>query len=620
MRRRSIYSCLGLLLAAVLVVSCSGIGQSNNSNKTTNPTTTTVPGLSFDISKAKAIAGNSSAAKSLSSKALGNKARSSSLAALVKIMDDGTLASAIKFSSNSGWTPDIAFISVGDDKSVYICFSNMYTTWNSDNTQSNVQFVRVHPDNTYNVIWPPDPANYNYNTTGQVNTWTWVGMDTDPLQRGADGKVYFKVSTYAGSSNNDSIYTYDPTAGGAATLRTPANGTLSIESFMVDSAKHLFIKSTAYGGSGTASYLRCYSSGVTAPLNIYYTSTSSDMWVRGYETTPTGNALILNGQNINGLSGIMRANITSPSTVTYDLLYPSGINYTYISLVQWGTSTNAQAIVDYDYTNYTWDPSVLTNGVLDQTKLLAKVAGYYFGSVSISPSNFATLAGLTSTQMGDYSLVWPWANTAGTGNTFGSAFGNSVSNYAQQFLRYYFTGTLMQDYLAAQNLQNIDLSNVGSMIWNGDGSLYGLYDSSWWSGTGPTGTKVLKLLDSSGNIALASVDLAHGTQKPSKIKFDNGYLYYRYSIMNGSAETGYHKLARLNIGTKVEEELMSTDPYLASTNLEVESYDVSSDGATVYFSALDYSTNNTIFGKIDMATKAYTAIPADATYNTVKTF
>lgn len=607
MRRRSSYGCLGLLLVAALVVSCGGIGQTTNGNKTTTSSTTTVPGLSFDISKAKAIAGNSSSVTAQIEKEIGRKLTrsASSLAALVKLQEDGTLSSAIKFASGSSWTPDISFISVGDDKSVYICFSSMYQTWNNDGTSSSVQLVRVHPDNTYDVIWPPDPASYNYSTTGQVYTWSWVGMDTDPLQKGADGQLYFKVESYSGSTTNDAIYSYDPAAGGKAVLRTPANGTMTIQSFMVDSQKHLFIQSGNMGLT-SASYMRCYSPGVTAPLNIYYDSTSS-MWVRGYTTTPAGNALILNGYNIQGKSGIMRANITSPSTATYDLLYQSGMNYYNFNLVEYSLSTMPTTIIDGSITNM-WDPSVMNGVNLDKTKLLAVIAPLYLGTVTISDANFQALLALN---LNDNSGSYPWAPTY-------SGLVYSISLNPQAFLRYYFTGTLMCDFMTANSMSYFDLTNVGSMIWAKDGSLYGLYDNTWYGGS-TAGTFVLKLLDNSGNTALGIVSLAHGKDKPTKIKFNGDYLYYRYAVMSGGQETGYHKLARLNIAAKTEEDLM-TDPYFASRNLEVHSYDVSSDGLSVYFSALDYNTNANIFGKIDMGTKAFTSIPADTIYNTVRTF
>jgi len=595
---------------ALLMASCNGPTDGSLDDSFTSD-------LRFDIAGAKAVAGNSSAARSVGSKSL-SQSRASSLASLVRINDDGTLASAISFGTNNGggWTPDVSFISVDTDKSVYICFSQPYQSWTSStsgtSTSSAIQFVRVYPDNTYDVLWPLDPANYSYNTSGQVNVWSWWGMDSDPLQRGADGKVYFKVTTYSGGTNNDSIYAYDPSVGGKPVLRTPANGTLTIESFKIDSQNHLLLKSANYG-TGTASYLRCYSSGVIAPANIYYSSDANTTWVRGYTTSPMGNSVILNGYNINSMSGIIRANILSPSSISYDLLYSNTNNTTWINLCQYANNSwvNPTAIIAQDTSwQYAWSSAVCTNGILDKAKLLAIVAPYYLGDADITSEMLSELA---SININDYdSSAW-WTST------YGSNLGNFINSYGETFLKHYFTGTLFNDWLATNHLTDLNLGNIGAMIWGSDGSLYGLYDSGWWNGGNSSGTKVLKLLDNSGKRALSVINLAHGMEKPTKIKLIGGYLYYRYAVMNGSMETGTHKLARYNFSANNEEELLSVAS-LASKNLEIQSYDVSSDGTTMFISALDYDTNAVIFGKIDLVTKVFTQIQSDTAYNTVRTF
>ena len=315
--KRTLIVLASLALSAGLFFSCTNPANNSSGNGVS-------PNLSFSVKGATAIAGNSTSSRILYSKGFsGIVARDSSLGSLVRINEDGTLASAISFGNNSSnWTPDVSFISVGEDKSVYICFSNMYQDWiqgtnGSSGSSINIQFVRVYPDNHYEVLWPLDPTNYNYSTSGQVNVWSWWGMDSDPLQKGDDGQLYFKVTSYSGGRNNDSVYSYDPIAGGKPVLRTPANGSFSVESFKVDSQKHLLIKSANNGTDPV--YLRCYTQGVTAPVNIYYTSSPNSMWVRGYTCSPNGDSVIINGYGINsttgsnGMTGIIRANILSPS-------------------------------------------------------------------------------------------------------------------------------------------------------------------------------------------------------------------------------------------------------------------------------------------------------------------
>lgn len=201
----------------------------------------------------------------------------------------------------------------------------------------------------------------------------------------------------------------------------------------------------------------------------------------------------------------------------------------------------------------------------------------------------------------------------------GDSLSSIISSYPDGFLREYFDGQLITDLISSKGLTNFNIENVANLVWGPDGSLYGIYNPSCYSGSSDNSTYVMKLLDSSGNKALDIVPLVNGKCKPSKIKIVDGYLYYRYSIMSGTIETGYHKLARFNIATSKEEELF-TDSGLSGRNVELLSYDVSSDNSTMYISALDYATNAVIFGKIDLTSKRFTEIPSDTSYGTVRTF
>jgi len=550
----------------------------------------------------------------------------SSLGDLVKINEDGTLETALSFVSSdyNSWKPTVSFISVGSDKSVYICFSSMYQSWDDttiDPECVSVQFVRVYPDNHFDILWPLNPKSYSYETDGQVCTWTWEGMDSDPLQKGDDGQLYFKVQTYTSNSTSDSIYSYDPTVGGKPVLRTPANGNLSIDSFKIDSQNHLFIKSASYNNS--SSYMRYYTQGITAPGTIYYSSDSS-LWVRGYTPNKSGNALILNGYGINGMSGIIRANLQTTGNPTFDLLYSSDMSYNYIQLFQsgYGGSTCPTSIVKENPIGfYSWDSSVVTAGSLDKAKLLARIAPLYYGTPTISDENFNLLKSVTDLNVSQTAI-----------NEIQNANGDIVSslvkdqplyyiisNYPNGFLRRYFGGQFMADWFSSKGLTNFDIGNVANLIWGADGSLYGIYNSSCYFASSDNSTYVLKLLDSAGNKALNIVSLVNGKCKPSKIKIVGDYLYYRYSVMNGTNETGFHKLARFNISTSKEEEVF-TDSSLSGKNVELLSYDVSSDNSTMYISALDYATNAVIFGKINLATKQFAQIPANTSYGTIRTF
>ena len=178
-------------------------------------------------------------------------------------------------------------------------------------------------------------------------------MDGDPVKKGDDGQIYLKVSTNSGNLSNDAIYSYDPTEGGKPILRTPANASLSIASFKVDKQKHLIIKSHS-PIIDSPSYMRYYTPNVITPINVYYSS-NGNVYVRGYNTSPSGDAIILNGDHMNNMSGIIRANLQTNGSPTYDLLYPAmqyyglgntSYNMSYISTMFFDNNNNLYGLYD----------------------------------------------------------------------------------------------------------------------------------------------------------------------------------------------------------------------------------------------------------------------------------
>lgn len=253
-KKFSLRTLLFLGLAAALLVSCSDSSGGSNDSYSPNSFGTD---LRFNVSGAKALAAGSDSSVNGSMRSVDG------LADLVRINEDGTIENAVFSNSEYASIPVVSFISVGDDRSVYICFQNMYWSYNETTGESvQLQFVRIYPDNHFDILWPLDPTDENQNS--YVSTWTWDGMDSDPLQKGDDGQLYFKVESWTSSGSDNYVYSYNPAIGGKPILRTPANARLSIESFKTDSQQHLYIK----GSSGSSSYLRYYTPGVTAPVNV----------------------------------------------------------------------------------------------------------------------------------------------------------------------------------------------------------------------------------------------------------------------------------------------------------------------------------------------------------------
>lgn len=196
-----------------------------------------------------------------------------------------------------------------------------------------------------------------------------------------------------------------------------------------------------------------------------------------------------------------------------------------------------------------------------------------------------------------------------------------IQSQSENFLRTYFDGTLYKDWLQQKGFPDFNVDHIGNLLWGQDNSLYGLSNPMWWGAS--SDMKIVKLLDSSGNRDLKIVDLTHATEKPSLMKIRGEYLYYRYAILdNSNMETGAHKLARKQYsseGTTVDEELL-TDPALSGKMLEILSYDVTPNNSTLYFSALDYNSNEVIAGKIDLLTKAYSPIQSTTSFSIVRAY
>ncbi|MFQ3621879.1 MAG: hypothetical protein SNJ78_13165, partial [Spirochaetales bacterium] len=206
------------LLLAVMFLGACNLGGSGDDGPTSPPPPPSTPtaggsGLKFNITGAKTIAaGGSSTTASFVSRSMGESP-------LVKIMEDGTVQSILQMDGPMYSIPSISFIYVGDDKSVYICFSFIFAFPNN----IYVQFIRIKPDNTYEVLWPVNQSSPYLWSEGQVKTWSWAGMDMEPIIVGPDGKIYFMISKSSGGRSSEHIYAYDPAVGGKPVLRTPSN-------------------------------------------------------------------------------------------------------------------------------------------------------------------------------------------------------------------------------------------------------------------------------------------------------------------------------------------------------------------------------------------------------------
>lgn len=465
------------LLFVVLLVLFSSCTMKDNSNSD----------LAFNITGAKVLAIGSASTNTKGF--LSRTTRAGVTEGLVKILIDGTVESALTFGEDNGyngWTPDISFMSVGEDGSVYICFEQMYTTWNQDTTTS-IQFVRVYPDNTYDVLWPTNITASD--AQEQVQTNMWYGNDLDPLVKDAQGNIYFLTNNWSSASQWNNIYKYSPITKGTPIRVTPEYSNMAIENFKVDVSGNIYIKSRRNGMSDMADWMRIYPAGSTLPTVIYHNSSGSySSGVYGFTVSPTDTSVIINGYGINNTNGIMR--------VTY----------------------NAGS-----------DPVTKTEQLY-------------------------------------------------------------INSYENSYI----------------------VNSINDMIYDTNNNLYGLSVTT-------EGTKIVKLLDADGALNYSIVDLYHGAEQPGKVLFVGDYMYYRYAIMSNGSETGRHKLARLNLSTRDEEDVL-IDTFFTGKELEILSYDVAEDNSMMYMSAFNYAENEVVFGQIDLSTKDFTQLKAESAFSNITVF
>ena len=554
--------------------------------------------LAVDSTGAKAVAGTESQlmsrSKGLDSKALEDNP------ALVKFLEDGTIASILDFGEESVYIPPVSFISMGDEGSIYVGFENfIWGIW--DGTSSiGIQFIRIYPNSSdYDILWPPESSSSSL-YPGMIDVWGWWGMEQDPLVKDSDGKLYFTVN----ESEGDDIYCYDPDAGRKPVKVTPDNSTLRIGTFMIDKKKHLFFQNdSSYGDS--ASFLRYYTDGGTSYKNVYYSS-DSDVWVRGYISSLDGNYVIINGYNIRGMNGIIKVSDLDSETQSYELMYSdSSGGGTWINLYKhydnnWEGNTELINMTSQSWTgsSFEWRDDVKTGGLVDIDKICAKIQPYFVEKPTIKDAAKESLLIADDLEANDlYDLI---------------------ANNPEDFLRAYFTGKLFKDWLSEEGLTDLCFGNIGKMIWAKDGALYGLYDNGWWGGGASADTKVVRLLDAAGNRALTAVPFTHAEAKPSMIKIMGDVIYYRYAILDSaSQETGFHQLARLTITDQSgpDEELLPSD---LQGKIEIISYDVSSDGLQLYFVGANPQTNEIINGKIDIASGDWETIDTTLKFGNIK--
>lgn len=312
-----------LVTGTLLITNCSNPFSSSSSGKSKKAHENPSDLLSFNLTGAAAVGAaemNVSASNlSTSSLLTGNAAESAF--GLVKVLEDGSIEMAMD-APEDRWLPDVQFIAVSPDasqKSIYVSFDHdLYLGWDNDaGREIRVgSFLHIEEDGTYYEIMSSGG--------GRVRNYAWWGNDDyQPIDFDASGNVYFVWEDWTGGRNVEVMYRYNPVTHETTALTAQLSG-YHYHSFQVSpDGSRLFVQGQRHSGGSQSNFFRMYpTANMTNPRTVFYSS-SNDVWVRGYTIGSDGDSVFMNGNNIRGINGIMKAEFRPGGEINYAALFDS---------------------------------------------------------------------------------------------------------------------------------------------------------------------------------------------------------------------------------------------------------------------------------------------------------
>lgn len=280
--------------------------------------------LSFDISDAVAIASNSDNSNN-NSYSFGipknyrkvytpNDLKSKSVSSnkLVKILTDGSIESIMNLPEGMS-PPNISYISTEEDGSVYIIFDGFLHYYN-DGRPFTSQFIRVFPDNDFQVLWPLDPFDENYHEKGQIdlrNSYNWSEEKSKPVIKTDNGKIYFKTYKWEEDGEKTNIYLYDHERNTTPELITP-NYMLNIRNYKADEMGNIYVEGQIrYDGDRWNFFRVLDENGDYYQHDIYFSTNDYSNNIRDFVPQKNSEGIILNAQNIKSKSGVIKIDVDS---------------------------------------------------------------------------------------------------------------------------------------------------------------------------------------------------------------------------------------------------------------------------------------------------------------------
>lgn len=331
--------------SVLLLSGCSHNVDDETEDDSQSEETETPQILSFNLDGAKALA--SQDANSMANRSA--RAAADAEALLVRILEDGSLQSAITLPSNINVTiKQIAVSPAENSHEVYVVFNQDIYYWNEGNNYRIGQLLCVKPDGSYFDILNPSSKNENNNGGNNTNYQLYAQGNKDYLKFDKLGNMYYQVNKWNGNSNTAMIYKFDPKKNTSTPMTPEVDGTYYEDFILSDNGGWIF--ASAYRSSGNNSstrYLRAIpTANAEQQVNIAYSSDGNG-WFRNLMYDDAKGYLYFTGyfNNKNGIYRIERKNGTFSSSDLKCLANSNGGNFNFS---MWNYIDSANGYFNYD--------------------------------------------------------------------------------------------------------------------------------------------------------------------------------------------------------------------------------------------------------------------------------
>ncbi len=571
-----------LVLSAGLALGISSCANGSDDSVLNSAYTTTIQGLKFDFSGAKALAAVDSSSGGI--QAVEAEADSP----LIKIMSDGNGKPAVTVPSGGRLSKvKKIYKSPVNTSDVYIVFDQISWIWNNEtNTNQTLgQFICVHANGTIADILKKPGAEANSSSYDQY--YSLSSSDGEPVFD-ASGNTYFLSHDNDSSSSTTVICKFNPNDNSITELTAGASGT-NYNKFIITSDGYFVIASgSRYSYSNTsgtsASFLRAIPvNDPNHPININYGSYSSN-----WEYDDTNGICYFNSEK--GLSKAVRNGNTFQEPVSLEGFESQSYSNTIMS-----------EFSDYDgILDASWNEKFLD--IYGKLKA-ASVVQYLFNSCWTSGEkefrlsyfqNDEAYSDLYSELKDEAAVEWinETPNRRGLFYKYITSFNtwNSTNSDKREFLKNIIfkknsSETAYRKFTDEDNKINHTLGSTN--FTNSDG-LWTFQAPSYYSyGSTNNSDKytgyIVHITDSKGYPIWEAKKINLPIGKVSSSHYLSGAVYLSYALLTSTgAETGYQQIYKISLDTYDYKNLFENVPN--SQTLEVVSYSVGSD--LLYYSAV----------------------------------